>query len=81
MNELQNEHTKSQNLQVWYCCSCQNVHFKTANVMLDFSKNEFIDLTKAMLEIFKNEFDPIELNKLSDSIELSNDVLSSEIIA
>lgn len=83
MNELQNshDHTHSQNLQVWYCDHCKSVHFRTANVMLNFSKPEFIDLTNAMIDIFKNDFDPIELNKLANVIALSDEVLMSETIA
>ena len=83
MNDLHNshDHDHSQNLQVWFCHHCQNVHFKTANVMLNFSKAEFIDLTNAMLDIFKNDFDPLELDKLASVFALSDEVLMSETIA
>ena len=83
MNDLHNshEHDNSQNLQVWFCRQCQNVHFKTANVMLNYAKTEFIDLTNAMIDIFKNDFDPIELNKLASVFALSDEVLMSETIA
>lgn len=59
------EKASSQSLQVWYCEHCEQVHFKTQNVMLDFSKQEFVDLTNAMLNIFQNYFNPLEINKIT----------------
>ncbi len=83
MNELHNRHDQahSHNLQVRYCDHCKSVHFRTANVMLNFSKTEFIDLTNAMVDIFNNDFDLIELNKLAGVMALSDEVLMSETIS
>ncbi len=64
-----------ENLQLWYCEHCQNVHLKTPNVMLDFTRNEFVELTDAMYEILQNNFKPLDLDEISD------DVLSSEIVS
>jgi len=83
MNNLHNENQNapSQNLQVWYCDNCQNVHFRTQNVMLDFSKKEFVELTNAILDIFQNHFDPLEINQIASLIAPSDEVLMSETIS
>lgn len=64
-----------ENLQIWYCENCQNVHLKTKNVLLDFTRNEFVSLSEAMFEILQNNFSPLDLNEISD------DVLMSEIVS
>lgn len=64
-----------ENLQIWYCEQCQNVHFKTPNVMLDFTRKEFVELTDAMYEILQNNFKPLDLDEISD------DILASEIVS
>lgn len=69
MNDLR------ENLQIWYCENCQNIHLKTQNVMLDFTKKEFVEFTDAMFDILQNNIKPIDLN------EISNDVLMSEIVS
>jgi hypothetical protein len=83
MNNLHNENRNapSQNLQIWYCENCQSVHFKTQNVMLDFSKREFVELTNAMLDIFQTHFDPLEIKQIANLIVSSDDVLLSETIS
>lgn len=83
MNNLEQieENTAKQNLKVWFCEGCQAVHFKTKNVMLDFSKKEFVELTNTMLEIFKGNFKPFELNQLSGLMSLSDDIIFSETIS
>lgn len=80
-NENRNLQPPPQNLQVWYCENCANVHFKTQNVMLDFSKKEFVELTDAMLDIFQNHFDPLEINRIADLVAASDEVLASETIS
>lgn len=83
MNDLHgdNQRASSQNLQVWYCEHCQNVHFRTRNVMLDFSKKEFVDLTNAILDIFQNHLDPLEIDRIANSAGPADDVLLSETIS
>jgi len=71
----------SQNLQVWFCEHCQNIHFKTQNVMLDFSKQEFIDLTNAMFDIFQNHFDPLEIKQIAENSTFNDGILMSETIS
>lgn len=77
----ENQKTPSQNLQVWYCDHCQNVHFRTQNVMLDFTKKEFVELTNAILDIFQDHFDPLEINRVANIISPADDVLTSEMIS
>ena len=83
MSNLHNEnnHAHPQNLQVWYCENCQSVHFRTRNVMLDFSRKEFIDLTNVLLEVFQDHFDPLEINQIANSAFNSDEVLLSETIS
>jgi hypothetical protein len=83
MNNMHNENhkTPSQNLQVWYCEHCQNIHFKTQNVMLDFSKKEFVELTNAILDIFQNHFDPLEISRIAGMALPADEVLMSETIS
>lgn len=81
MNNLHNENTSPQNLQVWYCENCRSVHFKTKNVMLDFSEKEFVELTNAMLDIFQEHFDPLEINRIAEMTAPSDEVLMSETIS
>ena len=76
----ENQKTPSQNLQVWYCEPCRNIHFRTQNVMLDFSKKEFVDLTNAILDIFQSHLDPLEINRIAKPAP-SDDVLLSETIS
>lgn len=76
-----NKNAPSQNLQIWYCEHCQNIHFKTQNVMLDFTKREFVALTNAMLEILQTNFNPLELERLSGRISPADDILASEIVS
>jgi Zn-finger protein len=74
----------SNTLQIWYCEHCRQVHFKAPNVMLDFTRREFVKLTDAVLEILQNEFDPLELSELTNKNFAGDDdreVLSSEIVS
>lgn len=70
-----------QSLQVWYCEHCKQVHFKTQNVMLDFTRQEFVDLTNAMLDIFQNHFDPLEFNRTFGKQSSGDEILSSDYIS
>jgi hypothetical protein len=69
-----------QNLQVWCCDNCQAVHFKAGQVLLNFSKTEFADLTHALMEIYRQEFGGLEFYKLTDSITREREMLTSREI-
>lgn len=76
----QNE--SSQQLQVWCCSHCQDVHFKAGKVLLNFSKTEFADLTHAVMEIYQKEFGGLEFYRLINLINQNNDdILTSHTIA
>ena len=84
MNNLHSdnkEHNPPQNLQVWYCGHCQAVHFKTGNVMLNFSRTEFADLTRSVVDIYSQEFGELDIFSLLDSTNHEDEVLLSETIA
>lgn len=82
MNDLHSnkEHTPSHNLQIWYCEHCQAVHFKTVNVMLNFSKIEFAQLTRSVMEIYQQEFGGLEFYRLLNSLNQDDEVLLSQTI-
>lgn len=69
-----------QNLQVWCCDNCQAVHFKAGQVLLNFSKTEFADLTHAVMEIYQQEFGGLEFYKLTDSITRTREILTSQTV-
>lgn len=83
MSNLQNENRNesSQNLQVWSCENCQSVHFKAGNVLLNFSKAEFTELTHAVLEIFQKDYGSLEFYHLISAIQTNDDILLSQSIA
>lgn len=70
-----------QNLQVWSCENCQSVHFKAGNVLLNFSKAEFAELTHAVLEIFQKDYGSLEFYHLVSMIQQNDDILFSQSIA
>lgn len=79
-NEL-NDNDASHNLQVWMCRDCQCVHLKTVNVMLNFSKTEFADFVRVVMEIYNQEFGGLELYRIFNSLNQDDEVLLSQTIA
>jgi len=80
-NESDSNET-AQKLQVWMCRSCQAVHFKTGNVMLNFTRSEFAELTQVMLDIYSNEFGGLEFYQMINSLNQPDDtVLLSQTIS
>lgn len=79
-HEQSDQSPASQNLQVWCCDHCQAVHFKAGQVLLNFSKPEFAELTHAVMEIYQQEFGGLEFYKLTDSITREQGILSSQTI-
>lgn len=61
-------------LQVWCCGHCEAVHFKAGNVLLNFTKEEFADLTYSVNDVFQQEFGSLEFYHLISSLEPSDDV-------
>lgn len=79
MHENKN-HDHSSHLQIWFCEHCNNVHFKTSNITMDFSKEEFLELSKVMHGILRTNFSDDEQQKVL-SYELENDdVLLSDTV-
>lgn len=77
----QNSNNASENLSVWCCESCQAVHFKAGNVLLNFTKTEFADLAHAVMEIYQHEFGGLEFYRLINLLTKDDDILSSNTIA
>lgn len=71
----------AQNLQIWYCEHCRAVHFKTGNVMLNFTKAEFAELTRSVVEIYSQEFGALDVFSLLNSLNHEDEVLLSETIS
>lgn len=72
---------KSENLQVWCCEHCQEVHFKAGNVLLNFSRAEFSELAYAVNEIFQKEFGSLEFYHLISSLGREDDILMSQTVS
>lgn len=72
---------ETQNLQIWCCQNCDAVHFKAGNVMLNFTKDEFADLTYCVNDLYQNEFGSLEFYHLVNSLNQSDDILSSNTIS
>jgi Zn-finger protein len=80
-NELKDENA-AQNLQVWYCENCRAVHFKADNILLNFTRTEFAELTNTVNEIYQQEFNSSEFSQLINLLDGQNDeVLLSQTIA
>lgn len=72
----------SQQLQVWCCGHCRDVHFKAGNVLLNFSKTEFADLTQAVMDIYQKEFGGLEFYRLINTVSREDDdILTKDTIA
>lgn len=76
-----NKKSETQNLQIWCCQNCEAVHFKAGNVMLNFTKSEFADLTYSVNDLFQNEFGSLEFYSLVNSLNQNDDILSSGTIS
>lgn len=76
---MEHENDRKQ-LSMEYCENCQSVHFRTTNVLLNFNKQEFTELVKAVNEIYFNDtgWGMEELSNQSEII--ADDVLMSEVI-
>lgn len=74
------EHKNSENLQIWFCQHCDNIHFKISNITLDFSKKEFLALSNAMLGILRDDFTEQDLRSVLNLQEDNDDVLLSKTL-
>jgi hypothetical protein len=71
----------AQKLQIWMCQGCQAVHFKTGNVMLNFTKAEFAELAEAIVDVYSQEFGGLEFYRMLRTLNQKEDeVLLSETI-
>ena len=68
LKNVENE-KQAQDLQVWCCDHCREVHFKARKVLLNFSQTEFANLTYAVNEIYQQEFGSLEFYKLVDLLK------------
>lgn len=83
MNEItESEKThERQKLQVWCCHECSAIHFKAGNVLLNFTRSEFSELTEAMMEIYQQQFGSLEFYDPLDSVKRADDVLIVQSIS
>lgn len=78
-NHQENKQNNS-GLQIWFCRDCSQVHLRATNVMLDFTKREFLALSDAILGILRNEFSPKDLQSVPNFNSETDDVLFAETI-
>ena len=82
MSELnKSNQAATEKLQVWCCDGCSAVHFKAGNVLLNFTRGEFSELTHRMMEIYRQEFGSLEFYDLLDSVKRRDDVLISQSVS
>jgi hypothetical protein len=72
---------QSRPLQIWCCDSCESVHFKAGNVLLNFTKDEFAELVYGVNDVFQSEFGNLEFYHLVSSLSAADEVLSSSLIS
>lgn len=78
-NKVDDEST--QKLQVWCCDNCRAVHFKAGNVLLNFTRGEFSELTHAMMEIYQQEFGSLEFYDLLNTLKQRDNILISQTVS
>lgn len=76
-----NQDKEKQSLQIWCCENCEAVHFKSGNVLLNFTKTEFAELTYSVNDVFQNEFGSLEFYHLISSLNQPDEILSSSSIS
>ena len=82
MSDYKEPNTEAtQKLQVWCCDGCRAVHFKAGNVLLNFTRGEFSELTHAMMEIYQQEFGSLEFYDLLDSVKRRDEILISQSVS
>ncbi len=79
-NEL-NKQKNTQSLRIWCCDHCREVHFKAQNVMLNFTKDEFTELTHSVNEIFQQQFGSLEFYNLINLIAKDENILVSDTVS
>jgi hypothetical protein len=80
---MKNHQPNKQNetgMQIWFCRDCDFVHLRTTNVMLDFTKKEFLGLSNAILGILRFEFSAEDLKSIPNFNPEIDDVLQSDLI-
>ncbi len=81
MNNHQENNQKNSGMQIWFCQNCNQVHLRATNVTLDFTKQEFLGLSEAILDILRSEFSPEDLKSIQNFNPETDDVLCAETIA
>lgn len=76
-----NKNNETQTLQIWCCENCEAVHFKAGNVLLNFTKSEFAELTYSVNDVYQHEFGSLEFYHLISSLGSQDEVLSSNSIS
>jgi Zn-finger protein len=80
MKGHQENNEKKSGMQIWYCQNCNQVHLRATNVMLDFSKKEFLGLSDAILGILRYEFSSEDLKSIPNYNAETEDVLFADTI-
>lgn len=68
-------------LQIGFCHNCNQIHLRATNVMLDFSKREFLNFSNANLGILREEFTAEELKSIPNFNANTDDILLAETVA
>ena len=74
-NQLQNK-----GMQIWFCHDCNQIHLRTTNVMLDFTRQEFLGVSEAIFGILRNEFSPEDLRNIINFDRETDAILFADTI-
>jgi Zn-finger protein len=80
MSSHQENEKQKTGMQIWFCRDCNQVHLLTTNVILDFTRQEFLSLSDAILGILRYEFTSEDLRSIPNFNPETGDVLSAETI-
>jgi Zn-finger protein len=77
---MSNHPAKNEGMQIWFCRDCNQIHLRATNVTLDFTRQEFLSLSNAILGILRNEFSPEDLQSLTNFAAETDDILFAETV-
>ncbi len=76
-----NNKKNTETLQIWCCDKCRDVHFKAGNVLLNFTKEGFAQLTYNVNRVFQEQFGSLEFYDLLDLVSKNENSLLSDSVS
>ncbi|NJM53521.1 MAG: hypothetical protein HC846_09130 [Blastocatellia bacterium] len=79
-NHQENSSNEKGQMQIWLCRDCNQVHLRATNVMLDFTRREFLNLSNAILGILRYQFSAEDLKTMPNYNHETDEILLAETI-